>query len=75
MNLKLINLLTAFACFSGSVTVSIQAQQPLPNRNSGSISGRITVDGKPKAGLVVELITTDTNGQRRPIATHWLKRL
>ncbi|HET9789399.1 MAG TPA: carboxypeptidase regulatory-like domain-containing protein, partial [Pyrinomonadaceae bacterium] len=35
---------------------------------SGSISGRITVDGKPKAGLVVELLTTDTNTPRRPIA-------
>ena len=68
MNLKLINLLAAFACFSGSVVISIQAQQPVPNRNSGSISGRITVDGRPKAGLVVELLTTDTNGPRRPIA-------
>ena len=68
MNLKLITLLAAFACLSSSVVVSIQAQQPVPNRNSGSISGRITVDGKPKAGLVVELLTTDTNGPRRPIA-------
>lgn len=68
MNLKLISLLAAFACFSSSVVVSIQAQQPVPNRNSGSISGRITVDGRPKAGLVVELLTTDTNGPRRPIA-------
>jgi hypothetical protein len=67
MNLKLINLLVAFACFSASVVVSIQAQQPVPDRNSGSISGRITVDGRPKAGLVVELLTTDTNGPRRPI--------
>jgi hypothetical protein len=64
----LINLLAAFACFASSVVVSIQAQQSAPNRNSGSISGRITVDGKPKAGLVVELLTTDTNGSRRPIA-------
>ena len=68
MNLKLINLLAAFACFSGSIVISIQAQQPVPNRNSGSISGRITVDGRPKAGLVVELLTTYTNGPRRPIA-------
>jgi hypothetical protein len=67
MNLKLINLLAAFACFSSSLVVSLQAQQPAPNRNSGSISGRITVDGRPKAGLVVELLTTDTNGPRRPI--------
>ncbi len=66
MNLKFINLLAALACFSGSVVVSIQAQQSVPNRNSGSISGRITVDGRPKAGLVVELLT-DTNGPRRPI--------
>jgi Carboxypeptidase regulatory-like domain len=66
--MKLINLLAAFACFSSSVVVSIQAQQPVPNRNSGSISGRITVDGRPKEGLVVELLTTDTNGARRPIA-------
>jgi hypothetical protein len=68
MNLKLINLFAAFAFFCSSVVVTIQAQQPVPNRNSGSISGRITVDGKPKAGLVVELLATDTNGQRRPIA-------
>jgi len=68
MNLNLINLLAALACFAGSVVAVIQAQQPVPNRNSGSISGRITVDGKPKAGLVVELLTRDTNGPRRPIA-------
>ena len=68
MNLKLINLLAAFACFSGSILISTQAQQPVPGRNSGSISGRITVDGKPKAGVVVELLRTDTNGSRRPIA-------
>ena len=67
MNLKLINLVAALACFSSSLAIS-QAQQPVPNRNSGSISGRITVDGKPKAGLVVELLATDTNGSRRPIA-------
>ena len=68
MNLKSITRLAAFACFSSFVVIAIQAQQPLPNRNSGSISGRITVDGKPKAGLVVELLATDTNGPRRPIA-------
>ena len=68
MSFKLIFLLAAFLCFSSSVVVSIQAQQPAPNKNSGSISGRVTVDGKPKAGLVVELLTTDTNGPRRPIA-------
>jgi hypothetical protein len=68
MSFKWLNLLAAFACFFSSAVVGIQAQQPAPNRNSGSISGRITVDGKPKAGLVVELLTTDTNGRRRPIA-------
>src|SRR6185503_19657008 len=68
MNLKLINLLAAFACFSSSLAINLHAQQPVPNRNSGSISGRITVDGKPKAGLVVELLATDTNGPRRAIA-------
>src|SRR5678810_818583 len=67
MSFKLIYLLAALACFSFSV-INIQTQEPAPNRNSGSISGRITVDGKPKAGLVVELLTTDTNGPRRPIA-------
>jgi hypothetical protein len=66
MNLKLINLFTTLVCFAGSVFASIQAQQPLPNTNSGSISGRVTVDGKPKAGLMVELLTTD--GPRRQIA-------
>src|SRR5688572_19418041 len=68
MNLRMINLLAAFACFSGLLLISIQAQQPLPNRNAGSISGRITVDGTPRAGLVVELLATDTNGPRRPVA-------
>ena len=68
MNLKLIILLAAFACFASSVVAVIQAQQPVPGRNSGSISGRITVDGKPKAGLVVELLTTDTHGPRHQIA-------
>jgi hypothetical protein len=66
--MKLINLLAAFACFSSSVVVGIQAQQPVPDRNSGSISGRITADGRPREGLVVELLTTDANGPRRPIA-------
>ena len=68
MNLKLINLIAAFVWFSGSAVISIQAQEPVPDRNSSSISGRITVDGRPKAGLVVELLTTDTNGPPRPIA-------
>ena len=68
MSFKLICLLPAFLCFSSSVVVSIQAQQPAPNKNSGSISGRVTVDGRPKAGLVVELLATDTNGPRRTIA-------
>ena len=67
MNLRLIHLFAAFAYFTCSVLVSIQAQQPEPAKNAGSISGRITVDGKPKAGLVVELLTTDTDGLRRPI--------
>jgi len=68
MNLKLISLLAAFACFAASVVGVIQAQQPVPNKNLGSISGRITVDGKPKAGVVVELLTADPTGPRRPIA-------
>jgi protocatechuate 3,4-dioxygenase beta subunit len=58
----------AFVCFTGSVLVSTQAQQAEPVKNTGSISGRIKVDGKPKAGLVVELLSIDTNGARRPIA-------
>ena len=65
MSFKLISLLAALVCLFSSL-ISIQAQQPAPNTNSGSISGRITIDGKPKAGLVVELLTTD--GSRRPIA-------
>jgi len=68
MNLKLITLLAAFACFACSVVTVIHAQQPVPSKSSGSISGRITVDGRPKAGLVVELLSTGTNGPRRPIA-------
>ena len=68
MNLTLTHLLAAFACFACSVLVSIQAQQPGPTKDAGSISGRVTVDGKPKAGLVVELLSTVTNGPRRPIA-------
>jgi protocatechuate 3,4-dioxygenase beta subunit len=63
MNLKLIALIAWFSC---SVVFGIQAQEP--GKTSGSISGRITVDGRPKAGLVVELMATDTNGPRRPIA-------
>jgi len=68
MNLKLTHLFATFACFACSVLVSIQAQQPGPAKDAGSISGRVTVDGKPKAGLVVELLTTVTNGPRRPTA-------
>jgi hypothetical protein len=57
MNLILINLLIAFACFSNSVFVGIQAQQPVPNRNSGSISGQVRdVSGEPVKGQTVELI-------------------
>jgi hypothetical protein len=68
MNLRLIHLFATFACFTCPVLVSIQAQQPALDKNAGSISGRITVDGKPKSGLVVELLTTDTNGPRHLIA-------
>jgi hypothetical protein len=71
MNLRSVRLtyvFVAFVCFTGSVLVPTQAQQPEPAQNAGSISGRVTVDGKPKAGLVVELLTTDTIGPRRLIA-------
>ena len=68
MNLKLIGLILAFAWFSCSVICSIPAQEAVPDKSSASISGRILVDGKPKAGLVVELLATDTNGPRRAIA-------
>jgi hypothetical protein len=68
MNLRLTHLFVTFACFACSV-LGIQAQQPgPPAKDAGSISGRVTVDGKPKAGLVVELLSTVTNGPRRPIA-------
>ena len=68
MNLKLTTLLAVFAYFTCSLVFNIEAQQPVLNKNSGSISGRVTVDGKPKAGLVVELLATDANGPRRAIA-------
>jgi hypothetical protein len=64
---RLVHVFAALACFTCSVLASTQAQQPT-DKNAGSISGRVTVHGKPKAGLAVELLTTDTNGQRRLIA-------
>ena len=66
--IRLVHLFAVFASFTCVVLMSTQAQQPIPDKNGGSISGRVTVDGKPKAGLAVELLTTDTNGQRRLIA-------
>ena len=68
MNRKLITLIAGFACFLCAVAFSIRAQEAVPNTTSGSISGRVTVDGKPKAGLVVELLARNTNGARRAIA-------
>jgi hypothetical protein len=65
---KLIYVLVAFVCFTGSALASIQAQQPVADRNAGSISGRVTVDGKPRSGLLVELLTTTMSGPRRLIA-------
>ncbi|HUS12958.1 MAG TPA: carboxypeptidase-like regulatory domain-containing protein [Pyrinomonadaceae bacterium] len=67
-SLRLIYVFVALLCFAGSVLVPTQAQQPEPAQNTGSISGRVTVDGKSKAGLVVELLTTDTIGPRRLVA-------
>jgi hypothetical protein len=67
-SISLIYLYLVFVCLTGSVLAGTQNQQPVADRNAGSISGRITVDGKPKAGLVVELLTTITDGPRRPIA-------
>ena len=64
---RLVHVFAVFVCFSCSVSLNIQAQQPAPDKNAGSISGRVTVDGKPKAGLMVELLSTDTNGRRRVI--------
>jgi len=64
MSLKSINLFAAILWLAAAV-ISIQAQEAAPNKPTGSISGRILVDGKPKAGLVVELLATDT---RRAIA-------
>jgi len=66
MNLKFLTLIAGFASFL--CVFSIQAQEAVPNKTPGSISGHITVDGRPKAGLVVELLATDTNGPRRAIA-------
>jgi len=66
MNLKFLTLIAGFASFL--CVFSIQAQEAATNKTPGSISGRITVDGKPKAGLVVELLAADTNGPRRAIA-------
>lgn len=63
-----VHLFAVFVCFTCSVTLCIQAQQPAVDKNAGSISGRITVDRKPKAGLMVELLTTITTGGRRVIA-------
>jgi hypothetical protein len=71
MNLRFVRLLyvfVAFICFTSSVLVPIQAQQGEQAKNPGSISGRITVDGKPKAGVIVELLATVTFEGRRVIA-------
>jgi hypothetical protein len=65
---RLVYVFVAFVCFSGPVLVRAQAQEPAPDKNAGSISGRVTVDGKPKAGLAIELLATDTNGPRRLLA-------
>src|SRR5258706_11362173 len=65
---RLVHVFVVFACFTCSVSLSIQAQQPAADKNAGSISGRITVDGKPKAGLLVGLLATDATGGRRLVA-------
>jgi hypothetical protein len=68
MQIKSIGLVQVFAvllCFTCSVSLSTQAQQAPLDKNAGSISGRITVDGKPKAGVVVELLATTPFGGRR----------
>lgn len=64
----LVHVFAALACFTCSALATAQTQQPTPDKNAGSISGRVTVDGKPKAGLTVELLTTQPNGQRRLVA-------
>lgn len=64
----LVHMFAAFVFITCSMLVNIQAQQPVPDNPPGSISGRITVDGKARAGLAVELLTTGTNGPRRLIA-------
>ena len=69
MNLRPVRLtclFTAFACFN--VLVTAHAPQPEAAQNKGSISGRVTVDGKPKAGVLIELLTTINFGPRTPIA-------
>ncbi len=66
MNLKLLTLIAGLAC---SGVFGIQAQEAVPNKAAGSISGRVTVDGRPKAGVVVELLATEINGPRRAITS------
>jgi protocatechuate 3,4-dioxygenase beta subunit len=66
--IRLVQMFAAFVCITCPMLVNVPAQQPIPDKPQGSISGRITVDGKPKAGLVVELLATDTSGQRQQVA-------
>lgn len=70
MNFKSLRfiLFVASLCFGDSVSVPTLAQESGPAKNAGSISGRVSVDGKPRSGLLIELLTTITTGPRRLVA-------
>ena len=69
MNRKSISLIAAFVWLSCSAVISIQAQAPVPDRNSnkGSISGRVRdLSGEPVKGQRVELILRGEDDYSRP---------
>ena len=46
-------------------TVVAQDQSTTLDPKPGSIAGSITIDGKPRAGIVVELLETKPDSSRR----------
>jgi hypothetical protein len=58
---QLARLFVVFAFFMALTSVAAQVPQSVA-KNAGSISGRLTIDGKSKTGLKIELIKIGSDG-------------
>jgi Carboxypeptidase regulatory-like domain len=66
-SVSLVLVFVAFICLIDFTSASAQVQQQRQANGLGSIAGRVTVDGKPGAGVVIELLKTNVGSRRMSV--------